>query len=89
MLIIKEIDFTQRRIIGLETDEKLIELSLTKSKLKIVFNLEKTIIIKKKKNKEKIVDVFVDEEDEVIEEIKNEVIEEVIEEVKEVIEEVI
>ena len=53
MLIIKEIDFNQKKIIGLETDEKLIELSLTKSKLKIVFNLEKTIIIKKKKNKEK------------------------------------
>jgi hypothetical protein len=52
-LIINEIDFTQRRIIGIETDEKLIELSLTKTKLKIVFNLEKTIIIKKKKNKEK------------------------------------
>ena len=41
MLIIKEIDFNQKKIIGLETDEKLIELSLTKSKLKIVFNLEK------------------------------------------------
>ena len=30
MLIINEIDFTQRRIIGLETDEKLIEVILTK-----------------------------------------------------------
>ena len=78
MLIINEIDFTQRRIIGLETDEKLIEVNLTKNKLKLVFNLEKTIIIKKKKNKEKIVDVFVDEEDEIINEIKDEIIEEVI-----------
>ena len=51
MLIINEIDFTQRRIIGLETDEKLIELTLTKTKLKIVFNLEKIIIIKKRKIK--------------------------------------
>ena len=41
MLIIKEIDFTQRKIIVLETDKKLIELTLTKTKLKIVFNLEK------------------------------------------------
>ncbi len=49
MLIINEIDFTQRRIIGLETDEKLIEVNLTKNKLKLVFNLEKTIIIKKRK----------------------------------------
>ena len=48
MLIIKEIDFIQRKIIGIETDEKLLEISLTKTKLKIVFNLEKTIIIKKK-----------------------------------------
>jgi hypothetical protein len=53
MLIIKEINFTQKKVIGLETDEKLIEVSLTETKLKIVFNLEKTIIIKKKKNKEK------------------------------------
>ena len=45
MLIINEKNFTQRKIIGLETDEKLIELKLTKTKLKIVFNLEKTIII--------------------------------------------
>ena len=90
MLIIKEIDFNQKKIIGLETDEKLIELSLTKSKLKIVFNLEKTIIIKKKKNKEKIVDVFVDVEDEIIEKIKDEIIEEVIEKIiEEVLEKVI
>ena len=90
MLIINEIDFNQKKVIGLETDEKLIELTLTKTKLKIVFNLEKIIIIKKKKNKENIVDVFVDEEDEIIEEIKDEIIEEVIEKViKEVIEEVI
>ena len=41
MLIISEIDFIQRKIIGIETDEKLIEVSLTKTKLKIVFNLEK------------------------------------------------
>ena len=49
----------KKKVIGLETDEKLIELTLTKTKLKIVFNLEKIIIIKKKKNKEKIVDVIV------------------------------
>ena len=89
MLIIKEIDFNQKKVIGLETDETLIELTLTKTKLKIVFNLEKIIIIKKKKNKENIVDVFVDEEDEIIEEIKDEIIEEIIEKVIEkVIEEV-
>ena len=45
MLIINEIDFAQRRIIGLDTDEKLIEVNLTKKKLKLVFSLEKTIII--------------------------------------------
>ena len=45
MLIIKEIDFNQKKVNGLETDEKLIELTLTKTKLKIVFNLENTIII--------------------------------------------
>ena len=88
MLIINEIDFTQRRIIELIKDEKFIELSLTKTKLKIVFNLKKTIIIQKNKNIEKIVDVFVDDEDEIIEEIKDEIIKEVIEEViQEVIEE--
>ena len=53
MLIINGIDFTQRRIIGIETDEKLIEVNLTKTKLKLVFSLEKTIIIKKKKIKKK------------------------------------
>ena len=45
MLIIREIDFNQKKVIGIETDEKLIEVSLTKTKLKLVFNLEKTIII--------------------------------------------
>ena len=49
MFIIKEIDFTQKKVIGLETDKELIELNLTKTKLKLVFNKEKTIIIKKKK----------------------------------------
>ena len=53
MLIINEIDFTQPRIIGLETDEKLIELTLTKPKLKIVFSLEKIILLKKRKTKKK------------------------------------
>ena len=48
MLIINEIDFILKKVIGLETDEKLIEVNLTKNKLKLVFNLEKTIIIKKK-----------------------------------------
>ena len=32
MLIINEIDFNQKKVIGLETDEKLIELTLTKTK---------------------------------------------------------
>ena len=50
MLIINEIDFSQRRIIGLETDEKLIEVNLTKNKFKLVFSLEKSIIIKKINN---------------------------------------
>ena len=53
MLIINEIDFTQRRIIGLETDEKLIEVNLTKNKLKLVFNLEKQLLLKKRKIKKK------------------------------------
>ena len=53
MLIINEIDFNQKKINGLETDEKLIELSLTKSKLKIVFNLEKQLLLKKRKIKKK------------------------------------
>ena len=53
MLIINEIDFTQRRIIGLESDETLIEVNLTKTKLKLVFNLEKPICIEKIKIKKK------------------------------------
>ena len=32
MLIIKEIDFNQKKFIGLETDETLIEVNLTKTK---------------------------------------------------------
>ena len=38
MLIINEIDFNQKKVIGLETDEKLIEVNLTKNKLKLVFD---------------------------------------------------
>ena len=48
MLIIKEIDFTQRKIIGIETNEKLIEVNLTKNKLKLVFNFKKNNYYKKK-----------------------------------------
>ena len=50
MLIIKEIDFTQRKIIGLETDGELIEVSLTETKLKLVFSKE-NIVVKKKLKK--------------------------------------
>ena len=39
MLIINEIDFNQKKVIGLETNETLIEVNLTKTKLKLVFNL--------------------------------------------------
>ena len=49
MLIINEINFTQRRIVGIKTDETLIEVNLTKTKLKLVINLEKTIIFFKKR----------------------------------------
>ena len=46
MLIIKEIDFTQRKVIGLETDGELIEVSLTETKLKLVFSKENIFVEK-------------------------------------------
>ena len=46
MLIIKEIDFTQRKVIGLKTDRKLIEVSLTETKLKVVFSIENIVVEK-------------------------------------------
>ena len=49
MLIIKEIDFTQRKIIGLETDKELIEVSLTETKLKLV--VKRILLLKKKLKK--------------------------------------
>ena len=45
MLIINEIDFNQKKVIGIKTNETLIEVNLTKTKLKLVLNLERTIII--------------------------------------------
>ena len=45
MLIIKKIDFIQRKIIGIETDEKLLEVSLTKTKLKLYFILKKQLLL--------------------------------------------
>ena len=52
MLIIKEIDFTQRKVIGLETDGELIEVSLTETKLKLV--KVKRILLQKKNLKKKL-----------------------------------
>ena len=49
MLIIKEIYFTQRKIIGLETDGELIEDNLTENNLKHV--LVKIILLLKRKLK--------------------------------------
>ena len=71
MLIIKEIDFTQRKVIGLETDVELIEISLTKTKFKIVFSKENIFVekeIEKVKDEDKLFDVIVEEE--VKEEVK-------------------
>ena len=53
MLIIKEIDFTQRKVIGLETDGELIEVNLNKSLLKLVFSKD-NIIVKKEIKKVKV-----------------------------------
>ena len=47
MLIIKEIDFTQRKVIGLETDGELIKVSLTETKLKLVLSKENIVVEKK------------------------------------------
>ena len=83
MLIIKEIDFTQRKVIGLETDGELIEVSLTETKLKLVFSKEIIVVekeIEKVKDEDKLFDVIVEEE--VKEEIKEEV-----EEIKEIVKE--
>jgi glyceraldehyde-3-phosphate dehydrogenase/erythrose-4-phosphate dehydrogenase len=66
MLNIKEIDFIQKKLIGLETDLELIEITLTETKLKLVFNKDNIIInkeIKKVKDKDKTIDVVVDETD--------------------------
>jgi integrase len=78
MLIIKEIDFVLKKFIGLETDSELTEINLTKTKLKLVFNKDNIIInkeIKKVKDKDKIFDVVVDEENESIQEEILEIIE--------------
>jgi hypothetical protein len=39
MLIIKEIDFTQRKVIGLEIDRELIEVNSTETKLKLLWTI--------------------------------------------------
>ena len=65
MLIIKEIDFTQRKIIGLETDGKLIEINLTETKLKLVFSKDNIVVekeIEKVKDEDKLFDVIVEDE---------------------------
>jgi hypothetical protein len=83
MLIIKEIDFTQRKVIGLETDGELIEVNLTETKLKLVFSKDNIVVekeIEKVKDEDKVFDVIVEEE--VKEEIKEEV-----EEIKEIVKE--
>ena len=82
-MIIKEIDCTQRKVIGLETDGELIEVNLTKTKLKLVFSEENIVVkkeIEKVKDEDKLFDVIVEEE--VKEEVKEEV-----EEIKEIIKE--
>jgi hypothetical protein len=82
MLIIKEIDFTQRKIIGLETDGELIEINLTETKLKLVFSKENIVVekeIEKVKDEDKLFDVIVIEEIKEVEEIKEIIKEEVIE----------
>ena len=53
MLIIKEIDFTQRKNIVLETDSEVIEINLTKIKFKVVLNKEIIIVVKKRNEKDK------------------------------------
>ena len=45
MFIIKEIDCIQNKL-GLETDTELMEMSLNKTKLKLVFNKDNIIINK-------------------------------------------
>ena len=65
MLIINEIDFTQRKIIGLETDGELIEINLTETKLKLVFSKENIVVekeIEKVKDEDKLFDVIVEDE---------------------------
>ena len=65
MLIIKEIDFTQRKVIGLKTDGELIEVNLTETKLKLVFSKENIVVekeSKKVKDEDKLFDVIVEEE---------------------------
>lgn len=44
MLNIQEIDFIQKKIIGLETDSELIEITLAEAKLKLVFNKDNLVI---------------------------------------------
>ena len=74
MLIIKEIDFTQRKIIGLETDGELIEVNLTETNLKLVFskdNIDVEKEIEKVKDEDKLFDVIVEDKiKEEVEEIK-------------------
>ena len=83
MLIIEKIDFTQWKIIGLETDGELIEVNLIETKLKLVFSKENIVVekeIKKVKDKDKLFDVIVEDEiKEEVEEIKEILKEEVIE----------
>ena len=83
MLIIKEIYFTQRKIIGIETDGELIEVNLTETKFKLVFSKDNIVVekeIEKEKDEDKLFDVSVEEE--VKEEVKEELKEEVKEEIK-------
>ena len=65
MLIIKEIDFTQRKVIGLETDGELIEVNITETKSKLVFSKDNIVVekeIEKVKDEDKLLDVIVEEE---------------------------
>ena len=65
-MIIKEINFSQRKVIGLKTDGKLIKANLNKTLLKLVFSKDNIILKKditkvKVKDEEKLFDAIVEE----------------------------
>jgi hypothetical protein len=65
MLIIKQKEFTQQKVIGIETNGELIEVNLTETKLKLVVSKDNIVVekeIKKVKDEDKLFDVIVEEE---------------------------